>query len=213
MQPTIPDLDLATLWRQGSTGAWSLRKSGPTESFTPILELDYADGASQGQGYMEFWIGDAKTISGAQGVRQSFTVSGSDRVVSTASVHLKYVSGSGALTIRLEQADGTLVDQGTVASVPVTPGLGGASWAKVTFATPRTLKAGSSYNLVLSAPAGTVFTAFPMRKGSDKGFKSTTVFTDGYAQFNPGTGWTGWDQWGQPNRKDGDLEFFFEVVK
>jgi hypothetical protein len=213
MQPTIPDLDLATLWRQGSTGTWSVRKTGPTESFTPILELDYADGTSQGQGYMEFWIGDAKTISGTQGVRQIFTVSGSDRIVTSASVHLKYVSGSGPLTIRLEQADGTLLDQGTVASVPVTPGLGGASWAKVTFATARTLKAGSAYNLVLSAPAGTVFTAFPMRKGSDKGYKSTTVFTDGYAQFNNGTGWTGWDQWGQLNRKDGDLEFFFEVVK
>jgi hypothetical protein len=213
MQPTIADSDLATLWRQTSSGTWTLRKTGPTESYTPIMELDYADGASQGQGYMEFWIGDQKTISGAQSVRQLFTVSGQDRMVASASVRLKQISGSSPLTLRLEAADGTLIDHGTVASVPVTPGFSGASWAKVTFATPRLLSAGATYHLVLSAPADTVFTAYPMRKGSDKGFKSTTLFTDGYAQFNPGSGWTGWDQWGAVNRKDGDLQFYFEVVK
>jgi hypothetical protein len=213
MQPTVPDLDLATLWRQTSAGAWSLRRTGPLESYTPILELDYADGASQGQGYMEFWIGNPKPISGAQAVRERFTVSGGDRLVVSASVRAKYVSGPGPLGIRLEQADGTLIDQGSVANLPVTPGLSGAAWAKVAFAAPRRLLAGQTYHLLLSAPADTVFTTFPMRKGSDKGFQPTTVFTDGYAQFNAGGGWVGWDQWGQLDRRDGDLQFFFEVVK
>jgi len=213
MQPTVADLDLATLWRTGSTGTWSLRKTGPTESFTPIVELDYADGASQGQGYMEFWIGDAKNISGTKGVRETFTVTGSDRLVSTMAVRVKPVSGTSPLTLRLEQGDGTLIDQETVSGITLIPGLSGASWAKATLATPRTLKAGQTYHLVLSAPADTVYTAYPMRKGSDKGFKSTTLFTDGYAQFNPGTGWTGWDQWGQPNRLDSDLQFYFDVVQ
>lgn len=212
-QPTLADIDLAMLWRQGSGGAWSVRKSGPTESFTPIVELDYADGAAQGQGYMEFWIGDPKTISGTQGVRETFTISGADRVVASAAVRLKWISGSSPLTIRLEQGDGTLIDEQTVASVPEGPGLSGNVWAKATFAAPRTLAAGHTYHLALSAPADTVFTAFPMRKGSDQGFQPATVFTDGYAQFNPGSGWTGWDQWGQVNRTDGDLQFYFVVVQ
>ena len=69
-------------------------------SYTPILELDYADGASQGQGYMEFWSGNAKTISGTHGVREIFTVSGMARTVVSAHVRLKYISGSSPLTIR-----------------------------------------------------------------------------------------------------------------
>jgi len=213
MQPSIADTDLATLWRQGARGAWSLRRSAPTESFTPILELDYADGASQGQGYMEFWIGDAKTISGPRSVRETFTVSAGNRTVTSASVRVKQIKGSGPLTIRLEQADGTLIEQGKVASVPPTPGFSGAAWARVPFNVPHTLAAGRSYNLVLNAPADSTFTAFPMRKGSDQGYQASTVFTDGYAQFNAGTGWIGWDTWSQPNRKDGDLQFYFETVQ
>jgi hypothetical protein len=211
MQPTIPDTDLATLWRRGPAGAWTLRRTGPLETFTPILELDYADGASQGQGYMEFWIGRAKPISGAQGVRETFTVSGRSRTVVSVAVRAKYLSGPGPLTLRLEQADGTLVDQGSVTGLPVTPGLSGASWARVAFQRPRTLLSGESYHLTLGAPADTVYTAFPMRKGLDYQFKPTTVFPDGYAQFNDGGGWTGWDQWGARDRKDGDLEFYFQL--
>jgi len=213
MQPTVADTDLATLWRVGSAGAWAPRRAKATESFTPILELDYADGASQGQGYMEFWIGNPKTISGAKAVRQTFTATGRDRQVSGVAVRAKWLSGGGPLTLRLEQADGTVLGQGVVTGLPVTPGFGGASWARVTFAAPALLTRGRAYNLVLSAPAGTVYQVCAMRKGTDKGFKATTLFPDGHAQFNDGTGWTGWDQWGQPNRRDGDLQFYFDVLQ
>ena len=215
-QPTIADTDLQTLWRMGS-GPWSARGGSytPVESFTPILELDYADGASQGQGYMEFWVYDAMPISGAQGVRETFTVSGADRTVVSVAVRLKHVSGSGPLTISLERGDGTLIDQQTVAaaSVPVPPGFSGNTWVQVAFAAPRSLAAGQSYQLALSAPADTVYSAYPMRKGSDQGFKATTVFPDGHAEFNPGTGWVGWTQWGVANRSDSDLQFYFQEVQ
>jgi len=64
---------------------------------------------------------------------------------------------------------------------------------------------------VLSSPADTQYSAYPVRKGSDKGFGPYTIFIDGYAQFTTtgAAGWTGWDQWGSPNRKDGDLQFMF----
>jgi hypothetical protein len=211
-QPTVSNTNLATLWRVGSTGSWSMRESSATESFLPIIELDYADGASQGQGYMEFWIGAPETISGSKMVRETFTVSGSTRLVSTAAVHLNYVSGSSPLTISLEDVNGNILGSGTVAQVPVTPGLCGGSWAQVTFASPLTLTAGQTYNLVLSAPADTVYTAFPMRKGLDKGFSTATVFNDGYAEFNGGSGWNGWTQWGTPDLTDSDLQFYFQVV-
>jgi hypothetical protein len=206
MQPTNSDLDLATLARKASTGTWSVMPNN-----TPIIELDYADGSSQGRGYIDFWAGAPKPISGSAGVRQVFTVSGSDQVVSSASVRVNYLSGHSPLTIRLENANGTLMDQGTVSNFTVSPADSTGSWAKVTFAAPQTLKAGSSYNLVLSAPSDTVFQAIAMQKGTSYGYSSTTVFKDGYAQFNNGTGWTGWDSNGHLNRNDGDLQFFFEV--
>jgi len=37
------------------------------------------------------------------------------------------------------------------------------------------------------------------------------VFPDGYAQFTTtgAAGWAGWDMWGTPNLKTGDLQFLF----
>lgn len=209
LQPTLPDSDLAILERCPA-GSWSLYKRG-TSTATPCLQLEYADGAIQGQGYIEFYSQNPKPISGTKEVRERFTVSGPDRVVTSASVRVKYVSGPGPLTIRLEKADGSLVDQGMVATVPVTPGINGASWAKVSFASPQTLHAGQSYHLLLRAPADTLFQTQGLRKGADKGFKPPTYFADGIAQFNDGTAWTGWDSWGQYNRQDVDLQFYFET--
>jgi len=209
MQPTLPDSDLAILERCPS-GTWSLYKRG-TSSATPCFQLEYANGAIQGQGYIEFYAQNPKPISGMKEVRERFTVSGPDRVVTTASVRVKYVSGPGPLTIRLEREDGSLLDQGMIAAVPVTPGINGASWAKVSFASPQTLHTGQSYHLLLRAPADTLFQTQGLRKGADKGFKAPTFFADGIAQFNDGTGWTGWDSWGQFNRQDVDLQFYFET--
>ena len=43
---------------------------------------------------------------------------------------------------------------------------------------------GKTYALVLSAPAKAQYEAFPMRKGTDKGFSDATVFADGHAEFH-----------------------------
>jgi len=209
LQPTIPDTDMAVLERCPN-GAWSLyKRSGGT--VTPCVELDYSDGSSQGQGYIEFYFQNPKTISGSKAVRESFTVRGTDRLVTSAAVRLKYVSGTNAVTLRLEKADGTLLDQGTATNIPVSPGSNGSSWAKVSFAAPVLLKVGQSYRLVITASSNSAFQTHGIRKGADKGFKATTIFADGIAQFNDGTGWTGWDMWGQTNRQDVDLEFYFET--
>lgn len=218
VQPTISNTDMAILER-GCSGGWAVFNRGAGHSFTPIIELDFEDGTSQGQGYVQGygqtvgspWV-NPKPISGIQEVRETFTVSGADRVVSSVAVRVNRSSGSGPLTIRLEKSGGTLVGQGTlaVAQGAVSSSHNGSSWAKVAFAAPLTLQGGIGYNLVLSSPAGTVHTAHVLEKGSSYGFKPTTYFADGHAEFNSGTGWKGWDLFGQPNRTDTDLQFYFE---
>jgi len=215
-QPTIPNTDMEIL-EQDATGKWMKYRRGTNTSITPCIELDYEDGASQGQGYLGAFgdpdpsFENPKPISGPKSVRQTFTVSGMDRVATAVSVRVRYTSGPSPLTIRVEKADGTLVSQGTVSNIPVAPGQNGSSWAKLQFATPFTLLAGQGYRLVLSAPADTVYKTHTLFKGSAKGYKSTTYFADGYAEFNNGTGWKGWDAWGIQKRQDNDLQFFFEV--
>ncbi len=215
-QPTLPNTDMAILEKNGA-GAWVKFSRGSNTGYTPCYELDYADGASQGQGYLgAFAYPDGsfvnpKPISGPQTVRQTITVSGANRIVNSVSVRVRYKSGPSPLTIRVEKADGTLVGQGTVGNIPVTSGNVGEAWAKLTFATPLTLSAGQSYNLVLSAPADSVYTTHSLYKGMNSGYKSTTYFGDGHAEFNTGSGWKRWDAWGVQNRLDNDLQFFFQT--
>jgi len=96
-----------------------------------------------------------------------------------------------------------------VASASVLPGV--PTWVTFSFPLNQALATGVAYNLVLSSPADTQYSTFPIRKGSDKGFSNYTVFPDGYAQFTTtgAAGWAGWDMWGTPNLKTGDLQFLF----
>lgn len=219
VQPTVSNTDLAMLERNCS-GAWEVFTRGAGHSWTPTIELDYEDGYSQGQGYIQGygqtttsgWV-NPKLISGAKGVRETFTVSGTSRTATAVSVRVNRISGTSPLTVRVEKADGTLVGQGTVA-VPqgtVSSSSNGASWVKVAFTTPLALTAGQGYHLVLSSPSDTVHTTHALEKGSSSGYKSTTYFADGHAEFTSGSGWVGWDEWGIANRSDNDLQFYFET--
>jgi hypothetical protein len=54
LQPRLADSDWAMLMRSRASPAWAVRRTpGSQEGFTPILEIDYAGGRSQGMGYME----------------------------------------------------------------------------------------------------------------------------------------------------------------
>jgi hypothetical protein len=210
-QPTINDADWFQLMRDSSNhGMWVPREYGTGQSFTPILELDYADGSSDGVGYMEVWVGNPKVVSGTLGVRELFTAGGRNRKVSAVSVRLRRLSGSDSLRIQLQEAAGaTIAVSGFPASaIPLT-----YTW--VTFSCPSvtTLSAGTRYALVLNCAATSSYDLFPIRKGSTPPrFQAGTFFPDGYAQFTSGGLWTGWDQWGQADRHDGDLQFYFAEV-
>jgi hypothetical protein len=203
MQPSISDNDCAALVRSG-TGAWKVRTG-----FTPILELDYADGGSQGNGYMEVWSTNPKTISGNAQVRETFKVSGPSRTFTKIMVRAERVAGTSPLTLALTEADGTLIEQGTVPAASVLTGA--SSWVTCAFPLSTVLSSGVAYNLTLSTAANTQYSAYPIRKGLDKGFSNDTAFPDGHAQFTStgSTGWAGWDMWGTPNLTTGDLQFMF----
>jgi len=64
---------------------------------------------------------------------------------------------------------------------------------------------------VLGAPVNGQYEAFPMRKGTDKGFSDATLFADGHAEFSDGGGWAGWEQRGKGGLTNSDLQFFFSL--
>lgn len=200
-QPRFKDSDWYQLIRY-SGGAWQSVEPG-TESYTPIMELRYSDGYVQGMPYMEVWTESPKRITGKEKVRQSFTPK-SDKVLSAVTLRLRRVSGTAPLTVRLEKANGVIVESGTMTAGTE------YGWSTCRFARSRTVKKWTGYNLTLTAPSGTVYETYPMADGSSYGF--TSGFTDGYAQFTVGSGWKGWDMWGQTDRRDSDLQFMFTTL-
>jgi hypothetical protein len=205
-QPKFTDTDWAQLYKgEGST--WSLQTDEVGQQYTPILQLNYADGTIDGIGYMESWITRPNTISGLHAVRERFTVTGTDRRVLGAAVRVLKVKGRGGLSIRLEHEDGTLIEAGSVPASAI--GLG-YTWTSITFNIPHILLAGQTYHLLLTAPSDTTYQTFALRNGSKFGFSGSTVFSDGYAQYTTGSDWTGFDMWGTRNRTDGDLQFYFK---
>jgi hypothetical protein len=106
--------------------------------------------------------------------------------------------------VRLEDPRGRTL---AVANVPgaLVPS-DGPGWVSATFRKPPRLRKGQKLALVLRSAGGT-FEAFPLRKGRAFGFDDGTVFSGGYAQFSRSGSWMGWDQWGDSNRTDGDLQF------
>jgi hypothetical protein len=203
MQPGSTDAASAVLVKSG-TGAWKLR-----QNFTPILELDFADGGRQGNGYMEVWSSNPRTVSGAAMVREAFQVSGPARTFTRIRIRLQRVAGSSPLALTLTEADGTVMAEGTVPATSVLQGV--SDWVECLFPVSHVLATGVAYRLTLSAPADTQYSLYPIRKGADKGFAAATLFPDGCAQFTSSgdAGWTGWDMWGTPNLKTGDLQFLF----
>jgi hypothetical protein len=196
-QPKFPDPDFAQFIHYSS--GWRLQPEA-----TPTLNLTYVNGAVEGMGYMEVWSNGAYTLGGESVASELFTVSGGDRVVAAVSVRLKRLSGTGALTLRLETSGGTLIEQGQATGVSTS-----ASWATHTFAVPRTLANGSTYRLIVSCPAGTTYSLWLIRQGSAYGFDPRTYFGDGTAWSSSGGAWTAMQApWGG-NTGQSDLQFYF----
>ncbi len=202
-QPFAADSDWNSIYSIPPYTVWGSISYGRT----PIVEYYYTDGYSTGMGYMEVWVGNPKTISGSSSVRETFTVTGKSRNVSSAAVWVRRLSGSDPLTVSLEKTDGTLLAQDTASalSIPTT-----YSWISFTFDSTQSLVVGQSYNLVLTTPTSTNYDIYAICDGGST-FTVNARFADGYSQFTTGSGWTGWDQWGKENLTNGDLMFYFLI--
>ena len=179
---------------------------------SPMLDLSYADGTHQGQGYIEP-VYSSPAISGVNNmVRERITVSGGDRVVTGASVRIAKTSGTGDLVLRLENGAGTLIDSITIPTTNVptldrTANAAAGIWVSGSFASPRTLTNGATYHLRLSTDSATTLWTRIIKQGDGYGFHPTTIFPDGHLQTTAdgGTTWA----YGPTAGQAGDLQFVF----
>jgi len=208
-QPTISDTDAAVLLSENGS-SWK-----PRAGYTPIYQLQFQNGVTEGIGYMEGWIGAPEPISGTNAVRETFTVSGAGEKVSSVGIRLARLSGNDPLTVRLENADGSLVEEGTIPASAIQESNATSPlyyWANFKFSATYALVPGKSYHLDFESSSTSRYQAFPIRKGADYGFQATTYFPDGHAEFEQNGSWAGWTEWGTPNRTDGDLQFYFSLT-
>jgi hypothetical protein len=211
--PAVPD-DLAVLESdRGGGGAtyWSPRRSGPHEFYLPILDVVGGGGQHLGIGYMEVW--DAKPIGGDAQVRQLLRTRGSKSTrVDGAWLRVQREGGAGdGLTVSIGRASGGSIASATVAPTKVPTRAPG--WIHVRFSKPASLPPDADLALTLSSSGSSAYEAFPVRKGTSYGFDRTTIFDAGYAQFNDGDGWVGWDQWGGHDERNSDLQFALDVAR
>lgn len=209
VQPTISDTDAAVLLGENGS-SWQ-----PRAGYTPIYQLQFQNGVTEGIGYMEGWSGAPEPISGTNAVRETFTVSGSAVNVSSVGIRLAHLNGNDPLVVRLENADGSLIEEGSVPAAAIQQSSAASPayvWASYKFSTTYALVPGNTYHLDFEASATSTYQAFPIRKGLNYGFQPTTYFPDGHAEFEQNGSWAGWTQWGATNRTDGDLQFYFSLA-
>lgn len=198
IQPKYANVDWALVYRPTAGADWLYQTD-----YAPILGLHYANGHVAGTAYVYSDLGSPRTISGSAKVRETFTVSGADRTVSSVGVRLKWISGTSPLTVRLETSGGSEIETVTIPAGALTTS-GYAVRATAAFAAPRTLAAGQTYHLVLSSSGS--YRAFAPYEGSAYGkWDPRTYFADGHAQYTTGAGWLDWG-----GRTDHDLQFYLE---
>lgn len=205
----------------------SLRKSTSTGnawipaygySHHPQIDFRFSDGSHWGQGYMNTslaYSSDYHIISTTTMVRERFTVSGGNKVVTGAAVRIAKTSGTGPLTVRLESSTGVLIDSFNVSTTGV-PTLAdgvdmvsGGVWVSGSFASPRTLVNGTEYRLRLSTDASTNLWTRGLQQGTGYGFNSATYFADGVLEVTSNSGST----WGYtPLNTYGDMQFYFTTT-
>lgn len=187
-QPGVTDTDLAVLRKPVGSNQWAWDTRVKYDS--PIFTLYYTDGYSLGPSYLQVYPDSPWQVGGSTQVRETFTVTGGNKTVTQMAVATwRSSSTSGSLTLRLEQGDGTLIEQGTVAASSVSSGTyQNMKWVTYNLSTPRTLINGSTYHVVVSAPSGGPYYLLPMMKGAAYGFAGWE-FSDGWIEKTTGSSW------------------------
>jgi hypothetical protein len=213
-QPHVPG-GLRVLLGESSDGGataydWRPREDGAGQRYMPILDVAGGEPDQHvGMGYMEVWVSAPQWIGGDAEVRQLLSIAdGRTATIKGAWLRVQRLGDSTApLMLRLERMDGTRLAAATVPARTISSR--SPQWVHVRFATPVPLRT----PLALTASAAHVrsYETFPLRKGTDFGFDSRTLFGGGYAQYASGGGWKGWTQWGARDRHDSDLQFALDV--
>lgn len=210
-QPTIRPEDLDNLALNGST--WIELVPPNTfnnHGYTPIANLIYSNGATQGLGYIEALISSRKTISGTSAVSETFTVTGPNCTVVRVSTRARRTGGTGGndpLRIQFVDSGGSTINDCYVPASHFP--LNVDTYATCAFTSAYTLQSGNTYRLDLEASSTTVYDTLSIENAAHDSwnFGSGTTFPDGHAEYEvSGSGWTPWD-----GRLDTDLEFYFTL--
>lgn len=213
-QPLSPDgINLAVFERR--SGTWALYKNTTSDgvpAYAPyhnsaVMDIAYSDGHHEGNGYASLIVDHYAMITGSNVVRETI-VPASSRTVSSASVRVKRLSGSGLLNISLLSGS-TVLRTGSVSSdgIPISTSpvsadggwhfdvysLSGGRWATISFA-PVTLSAGGSYSLRVSTDASTTYMVIPLRETLEQTTPAwgSRMFKEGAAEKSADNGatWT-----------------------
>ena len=172
--PAVPS-GMAVLEKDRGSG-WFPRRSRPHEFYLPILEIVGARPSQRaGLGYMEVW--DPKPIGGDAGVRQLLrTPAGRTTRVKGAWLRIKRERGTDApLVIGLGRSDGAALASATLASSAV-PTATRAGSTRRSRGRRRSPGAARSRSTASAGPRRPPYEAFPIRKGVDYGFDTSTYF-------------------------------------
>ena len=162
---------------------------------------------------MEVWGETAKPVGGKAKVRQLLRTPGGRKTrIRGAWLRVRRSSGTRSpLVLRIERPGGKALASAAVApgKVPTT----GPGWVYARFASPTSPAPRTDLALTASAASASAYRAFPVRKGTEFGFDRSTVLEGGYAQFTDGSGWVGWDQWGNEDQRNSDLQFALDIAR
>ena len=210
-QPSLSGTNWGQLMYTASAGWKQLT------GLAPIIQFNFSDGTVAGKAYVLPYTQWIQSVSGTNSVREQFTVSTASQQINSASFRLGLLSGSDPLTVTLEQADGTVIEQGTIPASAIPSSIvynsftasnwAAPQWATYTFTSTHILSVGQTYYLVLSAPSSSVYNIYPVQKGGVSGFSPATDFPDGFAQFNSGSGWVS----GPLTSNSSDLQFYLTM--
>lgn len=172
--PTGNIIDLALLIKNGND-PWTV-----SETKTPIFTLYYEDGRKQGQGYIGAASQFPRDIYGPLNkVRTNILVTGTNRNINKVWIRLKRLIGYEDLIVRLEKADGSLIEEGYVYAYSINNYM---TWISVSFARPHLLLTGNRYFLVLSTGNNTIYQTYPIQDGG-YGYNYNYMFSDGSFEY------------------------------
>lgn len=196
---------LYTAQTRGSSYSWSDIAVGTTSSgnyYVPIVQINLSNGTIIGNANMETGNEDSRQwqVTSSAPVRERFT-SSSTRQISGFGVHTSPSRG-GSLQWQLKQgsrvlASGTIYDGS--ASYRTSSSLGHSTgvfaWRDVSFSSPVTLSAGTTYDLEFTGQGSSVWRFADQRNGAAYGYAWSAAFTQSQAQAYTNGSWLNANHW------------------